>query len=179
MISKKYAKTVWHAMHQRCNPAFKHYTGATVSPEWSTFEPFYAWAVIHYVEGYQLDKDLTVLGNTLYGPHTCCFVPGYINKLLTSSSATRGRYPIGVHGSGRSYRASCRMHGIQVDLGSHKTPMQAHRAWQHAKARAVNESVMIYVCGVHSENVAHSLLNVADRLIHDAVCQVETISLIH
>ena len=44
-----------------------------------------------------LDKDILVKGNKLYGPDTCILVPRRVNNLLLKSDAIRGKYPMGVH----------------------------------------------------------------------------------
>ena len=46
----------------------------------------------------QLDKDILIKGNKIYGPDTCVFVPHHINSLFTSRKNTRcEELPIGVY----------------------------------------------------------------------------------
>lgn len=178
MISEQKARIIWHAMHQRCNKSSKVYQGASVSLEWKEFQPFYEWAKEHYIEGYQLDKDLVCYANREYGPQTCTFVPSFINKLLTSSSATRGAYPIGVslRSDGKAYEAVCRAHGKRRHLGSYSTPMLAHRTYQLAKMQAINESVMIYTNAYRYDvRVCNTLLDYSDKLYMDYICNRETV----
>ena len=69
----------WNNMLERCygpghEVKFPHYIGCTVVPEWHNFQVFAAWFDDNYVEGYELDKDIKVPGNRVYGPDTCIFV---------------------------------------------------------------------------------------------------------
>ena len=75
--------TLWCHMLKRCyDPAWlaKHptYNACTVHPKWLVFQNF--CKDIHKMdnacaEGFDLDKDLMIFGNTEYGPKTCSFVP--------------------------------------------------------------------------------------------------------
>lgn len=74
------ALKIWYGMFTRCyNPNYHAveptYKDACVCEEWWTASNFKKWFDENYVEGYQLDKDILVKGNKVYGPNTCCFVP--------------------------------------------------------------------------------------------------------
>ena len=47
-------------------------------------------------EGLELDKDLLVKGNKIYGPDTCCFLPGAINSLFSHGQKKKNNLPEGV-----------------------------------------------------------------------------------
>jgi len=69
----------WKGMFDRCyNEAqLKRrptYRGCTVAIEWHNFQNFAKWFEDNYIKGYQLDKDIKVEGNKVYGPETCMFV---------------------------------------------------------------------------------------------------------
>lgn len=170
MISKQHAKRLYTAMVQRSQTQ-----GSTISTEWLTFENFYEWLLTNYVEGWHLDKDLTQLGNKIYHPDLCAYVPGYVNHLLSDSAASRGECPLGVW-KGRTtnkgeprYEAACRLHGKQYKLGTHLTIESAHRAWQIAKAKSILETTLLYQCEkTHSSAVVSSLLSVRDKLLASA-----------
>lgn len=75
------------------------YKPCIIVESWYCFANFYSWA--KYQIGWnnprwQLDKDILVKGNKVYGPDTCCFVPSQINALFTKREAERGDLPIGV-----------------------------------------------------------------------------------
>ncbi|ALA11981.1 HNH endonuclease [Pseudomonas phage vB_PaeM_MAG1] len=185
-----YAKGVFHAMRQRCNPKDRIYTGASLCEEWSKpraagFESFYEWAVYEagYSDGYQLDKDILFPGNNLYAPHTCAFIPQYMNKLFTNCGGTKRVHakpkpartlPLGVQinyyrkNGNPSYTSQCRSLGKQATLGSFRTAMEAHVAWQHAKIAAIHECIDLYQMeDVHSVDIIQALLGRIDQLWKD------------
>jgi len=91
----------WMGMLDRCySRAYQTrqptYIGCTVVDEWLTFSNFRAWMVEQDWQGKQLDKDLLIPGNKIYGPNTCMFVTHAINSLLGDCKKSRGAYPIGV-----------------------------------------------------------------------------------
>lgn len=110
---------------------------------WKCEESFSAWAVHQVgfmVEGFELDKDLLVKGNRVYGPDTCVFVPAEINVLLSGCyrAARRGKYPIGVcfnKGSGRfkAQMSSRQSRGLDKYLGSFPTVEEAFACYKAAK----------------------------------------------
>ena len=107
--------THWNSMLQRCYDARVQvraptYVGCTVHQRWHRLSEFKAWFDRNYVTGYQLDKDILIPGNKVYGPWTCAFVPGRINSLLVNCKATRIDLPLGVTLEDRRYRASCMDH---------------------------------------------------------------------
>jgi len=136
---------IWHAMLQRCYSVSSQkkaniaYAGCSVVKEWHSFSAFEKWFTEHYVEGYQLDKDLLVAGNRVYGPDTCVFVSREINTLLLDNKASRGDYPLGVHfyKDRQKYGASVRVDGVPRYLGCFATQLEAHKAYQLAKADAI------------------------------------------
>lgn len=94
----------WKGMIQRCyDEEFLKgnltYKGCITCNEWHNFQNFANWYVAQqgYSEGWQLDKDLTILGNKMYSPETCSLVPREVNNLLVNSKAKRGEFPIGVY----------------------------------------------------------------------------------
>lgn len=93
---KSRAYEYWSRMLKRCystkSPDYCDYgaKGFTVCEEWHNFQNFAEWFYIqpnHDRVGYHLDKDLTILGNTVYCPEACEIIPSCINtmKLLTFS----------------------------------------------------------------------------------------------
>lgn len=107
----------WSGMIRRCYDVKVHklspnYSDCSVCDEWKHLSKFKEWFDQHYVDGWQLDKDILVKGNKVYSPSTCCFVPLEINSLLTSAKRMRGKNPIGVieikNKKGIRYAASVR-----------------------------------------------------------------------
>ena len=98
-IIKSYS--CWASMLNRCyyqkflvrRPT---YIGCTVCEEWLSFSNFKKWFDLNYRVGCHLDKDILIQENKIYSPDTCCFVPQYLNSILTDSGSVRGELPLGV-----------------------------------------------------------------------------------
>jgi hypothetical protein len=123
---------VYCPKYQAKQPTYKK---VTVCTEWLTFSNFAKWYEEYYVEGYHLDKDIKVKGNTVYSPDTCLFVPHAINNLILDNSSFRGEFPLGVsfHKPTSKYRADVTVDGKQKYLGGYVTPELAHTAYKKGK----------------------------------------------
>lgn len=138
------AYNYWNSMLRRCyseyslrlNPAYK---GCSVCPEWHYLSNFKKWFDENYIEGYALDKDILVKGNKVYSPDTCCFVPQYINALLTNCKSKRGIYPIGVSKAGNGYSAQISYNKNKGYIGYFDTPEEAFNAYKQAKEAYIKE----------------------------------------
>lgn len=133
---------VWHNMLNRCySPTYQArqptYVGCSVVNEWLYFSNFDRWYTEHYFEGAQLDKDLLFPGNKMYGPDTCVFVSAELNHLFVDRAAVRGACPLGVHKHRKVFAAHIQILKISVHLGHYATPLEAHRAWQLAKIKRI------------------------------------------
>lgn len=123
---------IWHGMLTRCysEPYLKNkptYIGCSVHETWLYFMNFRSWMEKQDWEGKQLDKDLLVRGNRVYGPSTCIFVPQDVNTFIVESSKSRGKYLMGVHlkrGNGRFIAACSRKY-----IGIYDTEEEAHSAY--------------------------------------------------
>ena len=81
---------VWSNMIRRCymddknrRPQETSYIGCSVVDEWHKFSNFKRWMEKQDWKNNQLDKDLKVPGNKVYGPDTCVFIPKSINTLIS------------------------------------------------------------------------------------------------
>ena len=80
----------WKGLLSRCyNPSvYGHkvnarYEFCTVDERWHKYSEFKKWMESHdNWQNLQLDKDLLVPGNTVYGPDTCCLLPKKVNQML-------------------------------------------------------------------------------------------------
>jgi hypothetical protein len=130
----------WKSMLRRCYSA-KHqakyptYIGCSVVPEWLSFMAFRAWSLGQDWQGRDLDKDLLVQGNKVYGPQTCVFISSGLNKFTIDRAAARGEWPIGVDKQRGKFRASCcnPFSGKLENLGYYTCPDAAHEAWRSRK----------------------------------------------
>ena len=132
----------WTHMLKRCYDPKYHakrptYIGCSVAPEWYSFMAFRAWMIERDWVGRELDKDLLIPGNKVYGPHTCVFIPHMLNSFMCDSAAARGEWPIGVGWNKKNgkFRARCRnpFSGKQEYLGYFTCPDAAHEAWRARK----------------------------------------------
>lgn len=139
----------WNNMLQRCYgqsnfPSKPAYKNCSVCEQWYSFLSFRKWFDLNYVEGYCLDKDLLLKGNKIYSPDTCCFVPPFVNTLLLSCKSSRGKYPIGVTGSGKHFCVKIYKYGKSVYVGFFKTTEEAFAAYKQAKEAYIKEVAQKY-----------------------------------
>lgn len=134
------AYRVWRHMLERCYCKKFHlkqptYIHSTVCNEWLTFSSFAEWFDMHNISGYQLDKDIKVLGNKIYSPDTCMFVPECVNKLLNKCDSIRGRHATGVsfHKMSRRFASNISIDGKSRHLGLFSTPGEAREEYKIAK----------------------------------------------
>ena len=131
--------TSWKSMLYRCNDydLVNHptYTGVICCDTWKYCSAFILWYKENYIKGYALDKDLILLGNKMYHPNLCMYVPREVNAFLTSADAARGEYPLGVNfnKANGKFRARVNKNGKSVSLGCFNNTTDAHKAWQIAK----------------------------------------------
>lgn len=136
---------VWQSMLTRCYDKNQHikfpsYIGTTVCDEWKSLKSFKDWFDKNYKSGYHLDKDILSYGypNNVYSPHTCIFIPKWLNTFITFRNSCRGEYPLGVSTSNRKenpYTSYCNnpLTGKSEYLGSFKTKEEAHDIWVKKK----------------------------------------------
>lgn len=138
----------WLGMLERCYSTKYHeqrptYVGCSVSDEWLTFSNFRAWMEAQDWEGLQLDKDLLIEGNKVYGPETCVFVTPMVNSFTTDSGASRGEWLIGVswHKETSKFQARCNNPFTKTSehLGRFPTEQEGHQAWLKRKLELAKE----------------------------------------
>jgi len=137
----------WKNMLERCYSAtyqgrYPTYIDCSVVEEWHSFSTFKKWMDTQDWKGKQLDKDILVEGNKVYGPDACVFVDSKTNKLLTDSGAARGDLPIGVTRSGEGYQAQCRKDGRLIYLGTYQHSRKAHDVYRRFKAVVIIEAAL-------------------------------------
>ena len=136
-------KAKWKHVMERCysepfkkvNPSYEF---SSCVDEWNYASIFKSWMEKQDWQGKQLDKDLLFPGNQVYGPDTCVFLEGKVNKFLTERNSDRGLYPIGVSAtkSGNRFVSQCNNGTGRVQyLGTFDTPEEAHEVWLNEKLR--------------------------------------------
>ena len=159
------AYAVWHSMLNRCyNPKSKQscptYEECYVCDEWLNFQMFAEW---HYEqnkpEGWQIDKDLTQIGNRVYSPQFCTFVPREINSLLCDHRNARGNHKQGVcfSLSKNKYSATISIDGKIKFLGYFLSENEAYNVYKKAKEETVKMVANRYKNEI-SEEVYNSLI---------------------
>lgn len=174
--------SVWKGIFDRCYSSYRttkypSYEGCSVAPEWTYFSNFRKWMVEQHWEGMQLDKDLLVKGNKVYGPNTCAFVPSKINIILHTKESCRGDYPVGVTYLKKTGKFMSSINNTY--MGNYATYQEAHQRWQLEKARIIRETVIWWsedssVNKTLNKSIASNLLYVADKLDCDRISGVIT-----
>lgn len=152
----KKAHSSFTGMIERCYELIaldkrKTYKDCEVKKEWFNFQTFAEWYYQqskYNHEGWQLDKDILVKGNKIYGPEFCCFVPSDINSLFTKRNVDRGLWPIGVykHETGK-FRASCSnefMGGLKLNGKLRDTPEEAFEDYKQYKEMVIKQRADFY-----------------------------------
>lgn len=137
---KKIVKQSWYCMFDRCySGKNKCYEDCTVISEWHCIQNFLEWFEKNYVEGWELDKDILVPGNKVYGPDTCCFVPKEINNLFKRNSNKTGELPTGVTRIGSKFRSNLSSGKRTIHLGMFNTIEEASAVYKIAKQKRITE----------------------------------------
>ena len=163
----------WRTMLARCYSKVyqkkqRTYKDCSVCEEWLTFSNFKKWHDEHYIDGYELDKDILVKGNKVYSSETCCYIPKEINSLLLKCDSKRGDLPIGVirytlkNGNVRyvAQFSSSLVSRRNNYLGSYDSPQKAFEAYKKAKEKYVKElASKYYLQNKINERVYNALMN--------------------
>ena len=154
----------WNNMLQRCYgisnfPSKPAYKNCSVCEEWHSFLKFREWFDVNYVEGYVLDKDIKCIGNKIYSPRTCCYVPVFINSLLLNCRSARGKYPVGVTKAGNGYEAKLWKRGKGCYIGFYKNQEDAFIAYKRERELYIKEIAKEYFLkGLINIDVYNSLM---------------------
>jgi len=139
---------LWRSILQRCydeghikkNPTYR---GCTVAEEWHNFQNFAKWFETNYVEGYELDKDIRVEGNKVYGPNTCMFVSKQKNIEQACSKHYTILSPDGVRMSIYNLRKFCKDNSLS-SANIHKViagKRKHHKGWTRYEEENNNDNV--------------------------------------
>ena len=152
---KSVAYRVWQNMLIRCYDTTNHikhptYKGCTVHPDWHNFQNFADWyySQKNTGKGFELDKDLIVVGNKVYRPEACSMIPTTINTLLLGCNSNRGSLPIGVtyDKSKRKYQSRLSKHGKICRLGLFSNPSDAFWINKNKKEKHIK-----YMANMHKD----------------------------
>lgn len=119
------------------------YKDCSVDMRWKYFSEFLGWSLKGFVEGWELDKDLLVKDNKVYGPDTCAYVPTYLNNLIKPKTSKTG-LPFGVSRQEERKGTFIITAAKGKAIGGFKTATEAHRAWQSIKAGQISLTLTRY-----------------------------------
>ena len=168
----------WYHILRRCydkkfhqyNPCYKN---CYVADEWKLFSNFKLWMESQDWKGNELDKDLLIPGNKIYGPDTCIFVSHKVNSFLTIGTSKYNKYPLGCHykkSTGKFY-SRIEVDNTKIILGIFDTPIEAHRKWQLKKIECINSIINELTDNI---KLKHSLTRIANKMYSDYSNNLET-----
>lgn len=136
----------WASMLKRCyslkfQQRFPSYKDCNVHSDWLYASNFKSWMETQDWEGKQLDKDLLIEGNKMYGPDTSVFISKEINIFMTEKQSHNTLYP-GVHfrTDTLKYRAYCSNgKGGVTHLGQYESPEEAYLVYRLHKFKMAED----------------------------------------
>ena len=153
--------------HQLRHPSYK---GCSVVEEWHTFSNFKAWMETQDWKGKDLDKDLLIPGNKVYGPDTCMFVSHQVNTILNVKPSSKYKQGVACHKgvtscNTKKYFARIRKYGKHHLLGSFYSEDEAHEAYLVERKKYIIE-----VADTQDDIVKNILYNYAKGLKNESKC---------
>lgn len=130
------------------------YKDCTVHPDWHNFQNFAKWFEENYVEGFELDKDVLIKGNKVYGPSTCCFVPREINTLMRTVRKKSNGLPVGVRFRDSKFVVAVQICTKQKHIGSYSDINEAFNAYKTVKEQGIK-----YVANKHKNRITSECYN--------------------
>lgn len=137
----------WKDMIKRCKSikslkAEPSYRDCTIDEEWRYFSNFIQWVDSQSNRDWEncsLDKDFLGTDIKIYSKHTCSFIDSSLNSFVLTRNSDRGEYMLGVKvdpsNKKNPFIARCNnpYTSKPKHLGSFKTELEAHKAWQAKK----------------------------------------------
>ena len=166
---KEWRGILTRSYSKRFHKTNETYIGCSVADEWHSFKAFKAWMILQPWEGKHLDKDLLFLGNKVYSPETCVFVPSRVNLLFSGNNKARGETPLGVNYNKRDNTYHARVcyfnetlgKSVLRHIGYYSCAQEAHEAYRMEKARIVMDVAL----NQEDERVKDALLERSDTLL--------------
>lgn len=127
------------------------YQNTSMCEEWKTYSNFKQWYEENYIEGYEIDKDLLSMNQSIYSPTTCVFVPKEINMCINDSKNStllgvrykkKSKDMINEHA--KPYCSEISIDNKKKHLGYFPTSFEAHQQWQIAKISYLNDLKLKY-----------------------------------
>lgn len=156
--SSEYEKPyeVWSSMMKRCynKNCTRHtwYEDCEVVKEWHNFATFLKWYNDHYytlpdgMGDVDLDKDIKIHKNRVYGPDTCLLVPAAINRMLYHRITSHTGLPLGVTYDKKfnRYKARGRIDKKDKFFGFYNTIEDAFNRVKMEKEKEIHKVAEVY-----------------------------------
>lgn len=166
--------SAWVRLLQECygkNPLIINRKRVTICRPWLTFSRFKEWSEANYSDGRVFDKYIISDGSWRLSKDNCIYVSRPMSMFFKGRSAGR-EFALGVTKAegGKKYQANIVIGGKQKKLGRFSLEIEAHHAWQLAKA---DEALRLSIDQVDSR-IVKSLLALRERLLADMNAGRET-----
>lgn len=149
---------------KKCQEKQPTYAGCSIVAEWLSFKTFREWMQSQPWNGNQIDKDILIKGNKVYGPDTCVFISKSLNLFISGWGNKPNGLPLGVcfDSKNNKYRAQCKNYftGKNEALGRFRCEFSAHSAWKNKK----KEMCLAYAAEQSDPRVVKSLLDIYSEL---------------
>ncbi len=171
---------VWSGILHRCfSHKFKDRhpdnNDTFICKEWLTFSNFKIWFDAHYVEGFQISKDLLNKNNKLYSPGTCIFVPNRLKSIVSNvGKLKRDGLPTGVYYSKfkkkKPYYAQIGFRHIDKNfLGFYSTAEEAEIVYLEMKTSLITEYLhQLRNSFVENQELINLISLLEDRMIKNS-----------
>ena len=137
---------MWSRMLERCYSDKWHvkkpsYIECTVHEKWHNLQNFAEWFTKQKYcgVGYELDKDLLIKGNKVYGSDTCLLIPRKINSTINVANSSNTTGFVGVIRHFGKYQSNITVNGKTRTLGTFNTPEEASAAYVKVKEQYVKD----------------------------------------
>ena len=103
-----------------------------------------------YKHKYPTVYGVGIIGEGVYSPDTCCFVPHIINCITISCKKVRGNLPVGVHKHMKCNKYSVNFKS-EVYLGGFNTPEEAFQVYKSLKEAYIKDIAEVYLNKIDSK----------------------------
>ena len=160
--------TKWEHMLERCyslkfHKQYPSYIGCSVCPEWRYFSKFRLWMENKKWEGMDLDKDLLVRGNRVYGPDTCCFLPKAINNLFCSGKKKKNN--LNLHEN--ITKTASGKYRVSVRIRTNKRYSKTLPTLKEAHIHALEKKIEAVRYGAHDPRLTVTVILALGGRIHE------------
>lgn len=138
-----YAYIKWANMMQRCYSEEVHknksyYISCTADIEWLNFSNYREWHRKNSMgdRKVDLDKDVLVPGNTVYGTETCTLIPHFTNTIFESRGLDTN---IVLNNDTGKYDVTMSILGAKKDVGSFDTHKEAQKGYIEYKQNYIRD----------------------------------------